>query len=180
MAMKLARTIRFDRSDLNVFPVAADEGEWALVGTFCFAALPADAITGKVKQAFSNGFLGCKSFGFSTLISVVTARPSDVAIIEDQLASHLVEKYGAPSKPATAGAVASEINFMAELCDPHPTGTLLAIQRSWGDDGIREVFRSLPKPDSCAEQKIWTVIEDDRDDDHNDNHGRDQTNPTER
>ena len=35
--MKLARTIRFDPSDLNVFPVAAEEGEWALVGTFCFA-----------------------------------------------------------------------------------------------------------------------------------------------
>ena len=42
--MKLARTIRFDPSDLNVFPLAADEGEWALVGTFCFASLSADAI----------------------------------------------------------------------------------------------------------------------------------------
>ncbi|MGB1356400.1 MAG: DUF6505 family protein, partial [Candidatus Puniceispirillaceae bacterium] len=30
--MKLARTIRFDPSDLNVFPAAAEEGEWALVG----------------------------------------------------------------------------------------------------------------------------------------------------
>jgi hypothetical protein len=45
--MKLARTIRFDPSDLNVFPLAADEGEWALVGTFCFASLSADAISGK-------------------------------------------------------------------------------------------------------------------------------------
>jgi hypothetical protein len=50
---------------------------------------------------------------------------------------------------------------MAELCAPHKTGTLLALQRSWGDDGIKEVFRSLPKPDSCAEQKIWTIIDDD-------------------
>ena len=32
--MKFARTIRFDKSDLNIFPVAAEEGELALVGTF--------------------------------------------------------------------------------------------------------------------------------------------------
>ena len=55
--MKLARTIRFDPSDLKVFPRAAEEGEWALVGTFCFAHLNEADLTGKVKQAFSNGFL---------------------------------------------------------------------------------------------------------------------------
>ena len=31
--MKFARTIRFDKSDLNIFPVAAEEGELALVGS---------------------------------------------------------------------------------------------------------------------------------------------------
>jgi hypothetical protein len=41
---------------------------------------------------------------------------------------------------------------------------LLAIQRSLGDDGIRESFRSLAKPESCAEQKIWTMVDDDDDD----------------
>ncbi len=159
--MKLARTIRFDSSDLNVYPSAADEGEWALVGTFYFASLPAEVIIGKVKQAFSNGFLGCGSFGFSTLISVATSRPEDLKAIESQLADHFVTKYAAPSRAAAAEAVAAEINFMAELCEPHKTGTLLAIQRSWDDDGIREVFRSLPKSESCAEQKIWTIIDDD-------------------
>ena len=43
--MKLARTIRFDPSDLNVFPVAAEEGEWALVGTFCFADVTPEGVT---------------------------------------------------------------------------------------------------------------------------------------
>ena len=57
-----------------------------------------------------------------------------------------------------------EIEFMSELCESHKTGTLLAIHRSWGDDGIKEVFRSLPKPESCAEQKIWTIIDDDVED----------------
>ena len=158
--MKLARTIRFDSSDLNIFPTAADEGEWAVVGTFCFAAMPPADLTGKVKQAFSNGFLGCQSFGFSTLVSVVHARPKDVQIITDHLANHLVDKFGAPSKVAAEDAISDEIEFMSELCESHKTGTLLAIHRSWGDDGIKEVFRSLPKPESCAEQKIWTIIDD--------------------
>ena len=158
--MKLARTIRFDSSDLNIFPTVADEGEWAVVGTFCFAAMPPADLTGKVRQAFSNGFLGCQSFGFSTLVSVVQARPKDIQTITDHLANHFVEKFGAPSKVAAKDAISDEIEFMAELCESHKTGTLLAIQRSWGEDGIKEVFRSLPKADSCAEQKIWTIIDD--------------------
>ena len=158
--MKLARTIRFDASDLNVFPLAADEGEWAVVGTFCFASMPADSIKGKVKQAFRNGFLGCKSFGFSTLVSVVKAKPEDIQTIENQLATHFMEKFGAPSESAAAAAANDEIEFIADLCTSHKTGTLLSLQRSFADEGIKEEFRSLPKPESCAEQKIWAIVED--------------------
>jgi len=147
--MRLARTIRFDPSDLNVFPAAAEEGEWALVGTFCFADLAPEALTGKVKQAFSNGFLGTASFGFSTLVSIVNAGEEDV-----------VERLGAPNLEVARAAAAEEIAFMAELCAQHKSGTLLTIQRQLGEDGITESFRSLSKADSCAEQKIWTVIED--------------------
>jgi hypothetical protein len=159
--MKLARTIRFDPSDLKVFPRAADEGEWALVGTFCFAGLNEVDITGKVKQAFSNGFLGLQSMGFSTLVSVVTLKAGDLDRIESLLCEVFMTELGAPSKVAAMSAVTQEINFMAELCGDHKAGTLLAVQRILGDDGIRESFRSLPKPDSCAEQKIWTVVDDD-------------------
>ena len=52
--MKLAKTIRFDPSDLNVFPLAADEGEWALVGTFCFTGIgEADIKDPTVSPTFS-------------------------------------------------------------------------------------------------------------------------------
>lgn len=158
--MKLARTIRFDPSDLKVFPRAADEGEWALVGTFCFASLNEADITGKVKQAFSNGFLGLQSMGFSTLVSVVTLKAGDLEEVESRLCEVFLSEFGAPDKASAMTAVAEEIAFMAELCSEHKTGTLLAVQRSLGDDGIQESFRSLPKPDSCAKQKIWTVVED--------------------
>ena len=157
--MKLARTIRFDPSDLNVFPAAAEEGEWALVGTFCFADIAPEALTGKVKQAFSNGFLGTGSFGFSTLVSIVNASEDDVERLTEEVATAFVERLGAPDM-TVARAAAEELAFMAELCAQHKTGTLLTIQRQFGDEGITESFRSLSKADSCAEQKIWTVIED--------------------
>ena len=46
--MKFARTIRFDKSDLNIFPVAAEEGELALVGTFSFNNIQNEDLKGKV------------------------------------------------------------------------------------------------------------------------------------
>ena len=159
--MKLARTIRFDPSDLNVFPLAAEEGEWALVGTFCFADIPPAELSGKIKQAFSNGFLGTESFGFSTLVSVVNTRDDDVEALTERVASAFVERLGAPNLEVARAAAGEEIAFMAELCLPHEAGTLLTISREIGENGIRESFRSLPKADSCAEQKIWTVVEDD-------------------
>ena len=159
--MKLARTIRFDPSDLNVFPVAAEEGEWALVGTFCFADVTPDALNGKLRQAFSNGFLGVESFGFSTLVSVVSVRDGDADRLTELVASAFVERLGAPDMDVARAAAIEEIGFMAELCAQHKTGTLLTIQRELGDNGISERFRSLSKPESCAEQKIWTMVEED-------------------
>ena len=148
--MKLAKTIRFDPSDLNIFPLAADEGEWALVGTFCFAAIGEADIKGKVKQAFSNGFLGLDSMGFSTLVSIVTVKPDDLGKIENRLCSIFMDEFGAPDEATAMAAVTEEIKFMADLCAEHKTGTLLAIERSIGDEGIRESFRSLAKPESLS------------------------------
>ena len=150
--MKLARTIRFDPSDLNVFPAAAEEGEWALVGTFCFADVTPDALNGKLRQAFNNGFLGVDSFGFSTLVSVVSVRDGDVETLTEQVATAFVERLGAPDM-AVARAAAVEIGFMAELCAQHKSGTLLTIQRELGDNGISERFRSLSKPVHAPSRK---------------------------
>lgn len=158
--MKLARTIRFDPSDLNIFPVAAEEGEWALSGTFTFHHLSPEHISGKVRQAFANGFLGTESFGYSTFVAVSRASQDDVEEIRSTLISRFMEDFGAPSPEAAGSAADEEIAFMAELCHDHQTGTLLTVQREMSSDGIHEKFRHLAKADSCAEQKIWTIIDD--------------------
>ena len=59
-------------------------------------------------------------------------------------------------------AADEEINFMQDICEQHKTGTLLTITRVLKDNGIKESFRSISKGDSCAEQEVWTIIEDEK------------------
>jgi hypothetical protein len=73
----------------------------------------------------------------------------------------LIDNYGAPSKDVAEKAASEEINFMLDLCKEHELGSLLSLSRDWSEEGIKEKFRNLPKADSCAEQKIWTVVEED-------------------
>jgi hypothetical protein len=76
-------------------------------------------IKGKVKQAFSNGFLGLDSMGFSTLVSIVTVKPDDLGKIEKRLCSIFMTEFGAPDEAAAMAAVMEEIKFMADLCAEH-------------------------------------------------------------
>ena len=159
--MKFARTIRFDKSDLNIFPLASEEGEFAVVGTFSFYNIKPEDLKGKVKQAFSNGFLGCSTFGYSTLVSLVNINEDEIKKLQINLGQYLIDNYGAPSKEVAEKAASEEINFMLDLCKEHELGSLLSLSREFSEEGIKEKFRNLPKADSCAEQKIWTVVEED-------------------
>ena len=159
--MKFARTIRFDKSDLNIFPLASEEGELAVVGTFSFYNIKPEDLKGKVKQAFSNGFLGCSTFGFSTLVSLVSINENEIKKLQINLGQYFIDNYGAPSKEVAEKAASDEINFMLDLCKEHELGSLLSLSREFSEEGIKEKFRNLPKADSCAEQKIWTVVEED-------------------
>ena len=114
--MKFARTIRFDKSDLNIFPLASEEGELAVVGTFSFYNIKPEDLKGKVKQAFSNGFLGCSTFGFSTLVSLVSINENEIKKLQINLGKYFIDNYGAPSKEVAEKAALEEINFMLDLC----------------------------------------------------------------
>lgn len=158
--MKFAKTIRFDKSDLNIFPLASEEGELAIVGTFNFYNLKQDDLKGKVKQAFSNGFMGCTTFGYSTLVSLVNIKEKELQQLKTNLGKYLIDNFGAPSQEMAEEAANEEINFMLDLCKNHEIGSLLSLSRTWENDGIKERFRNLPKADSCAEQKIWTFVDE--------------------
>ncbi len=141
--MKLARTIRFDESDLNVFEHAAATDEWAVSGAFAFSNWRESDLVGKRRQAFANGWLGLETFGRATFVAVAEAAEAERAGAVEALARHFVEAWGAPDLEAARPAAEEEMRFMADLCDEHAPNTLLAVSRSLTDAGVREQFRAI-------------------------------------
>jgi hypothetical protein len=142
MNIKLPRTIRLDPSDTFVFEHPAEPGEWAVTGSFLFWDADIPKLAGKARAAFRAGFLGVRSFGFSTLIVVSEAseRERDEAI--DALALHIQDKLGAPDLELARAAAAEEIAFAQSLCRDE-VNTIIAMHRTLEDSSIKEQFRTL-------------------------------------
>lgn len=136
------RVLRLDPSDTFVFPRAAEPGEWAVTGSFLFADADPATLAPKERAAFRAGFLGARSFAFSTLVVVSEATETDQAGAVEDLARNLVERLGAPDLAAARAAAEEEVAFAAGLCD-HPVDTVLALHRAREGGEIRERFRTL-------------------------------------
>ena len=139
---KLPRTIRLDPSDTIIFDRAAEPGEWAVPGGFEFWDDDLATMSGKRRQAFRGGFLGLSSFGWSTLVEVAEATPSQHEAALAALAAHIRAHHGAPDDASARAAAAEELAFAESLCD-HPPGTVLALTRGEEDGEVRERFRTL-------------------------------------
>lgn len=159
-AMKMLRTIRLDASDTKVFAKAAEPGEWAVTGTFAFVdADPADW-TAKDRLAFRGGWLGTESFGRATFVQVADVKDDAFAETVRRLAAHLFENFGAPDMGAAVAAAREEVAYAASLAD-HPAGTLLAIEREFGDDGVTERTRIIEPPGGeKPHARIWALVDD--------------------
>ncbi len=140
--LKLLRTIRLDPSDGFVFEAAAESGEWAVPGSFLFIDEDVEAMGPKRRAAFRSGFLGTRSFGFSTLAIVTPVTPDEREAVIDELAAGLMRELGAPDIETARAAAGEEIAFAASLCD-HPEQTLIALHRGIEEGGMRERFRTL-------------------------------------
>ena len=156
--MKLLRTIRADASDTFVFERAAEPGEWAVSGAFAFARADPEALERKARGAFRSGFLGVGSLGWSTLAEIVEASEEDRLQAIDILAAQLLAHFGAPDLATARLAAVEEIAFAASLCN-HPTGTLVAVSRSFEDGSIREVFRALGPDAGSGPTRVFDAIE---------------------
>ena len=159
---KLLRTIRFDGTDDRVYETGAPEGEIAVSGLSTFLALAPDDITGKVRQAFANGFLGVPSFGRSTFAAVAEISDYDRDGLIDALALHF-EHAGAPSAEAARDAAADEVTNAEELCADVPINTVFTLRRTIGDDGeLTEEFRIIKPPtDEPLHARVWSIEPDD-------------------
>lgn len=158
--MKLPRTIRLDPSDGRVFHSAAEPGEWAVTGTFSFVDAVFEDMDNKDQLAFTSGWMGTGSNGYSTFVQVTVAPEADVDAATRALALHLFQDYGAPDMLAAMDAARGEIMHAESLCD-HLAGTLLAIRRDLTDEGISEQIHVVPRDDEeGGHARIWSFVED--------------------
>ena len=141
--MKLARTIRFDESDDNVFERTAQPDEWAVSGAFEFSDWTEGDLTGKARQAFANGWLGLESFGRSTFVAVAEITQAEKQAATQALAQYFVDRFGAPELDAAMPVAVEEIDYMQAMCDDHDANTLLIVERTLVDAGVNEAFRSI-------------------------------------
>lgn len=150
--MKLARAIHFDESDRNVFHSPARTGEWCISGGFEFSNWGDADLTGKARQAFANGWLGCETFGRVTFVAVTQVEQAEVNVLEVALARHFVEVYGAPSVEVATGVAREEIRQMADLCEDQAANTLLTVSRDLTEAGVKEAYRTIQAQDAGLEQ----------------------------
>ncbi len=156
--MKLLRTIALDPSDTFVFDAPAEPGEWAVSGAFRFCDRDPAALSGKDRSAFRSGFLGVKSWGWSTLVQIVPATEDDRRALVELLAAQLVERFGAPDLATARPAAEEEVAFAQSLCT-HPISALIAVHRSVGEDGVRESFRRLQLREGQRHGKAFSFME---------------------
>ncbi len=148
----LARAIHFDESDQRVFFNPARTGEWAISGGFEFSNWTQADLSGKARQAFSNGWLGIETFGRVTFVAVTQIEESELEILAKTLAQHFVDIYGAPSFEDALPVARDELRHMSDLCNDHAANTLLTVSRELTEAGVREQFRSIEPAEADLDQ----------------------------
>lgn len=154
--MKLLRAIQLDVSDRHVYERAATPGEWALPASFAWWDLEPERLRGKTRQAFTSGFLGVESLGWTTLTLVDEASEADYRRALERLSLHLQQAYGAPDTAAAREVAEQELAFASSLCE-HPLKTLIAVHRELTPEGIAESFRVVQPPSGAEHQgvRLW-------------------------
>ena len=161
--MKFFKVIRFDSSDDNVFPKGAVADEWAVSGAFEFGMAEPGELTGKYKQAFSNGVLGLNSWGRSTFVTVAEMPEAEYELAVERLIDYFVQELSAPSRKEAEPYAREEVDYIVEMCSEKPINTLFAVRRFVDeDDNMREAFHEITrKPGETDHARIWEMVPDD-------------------
>ena len=142
--MKLARAIRLDDSDTEVFATPAAPGEWVIPGTFAYSNWTEDDLTGKALQEFTHGWLGLESFGRASVTAVTSITATERTALIDILAFHFTESWGAPNLEAARPVAEAEIADMIALCADQEINTLIVLERELTSEGVKDWFRMVP------------------------------------
>lgn len=143
--MKFLLTVRLDSSDSRIYSRAAEDGEWAVPGSFTLWDVDPSALEGASYQAFAHGFLGTRSFGWSSLVAVAEMGHRDREEILERITEHLLRHYGAPDRKEARMVAEDEVAFTEGLCE-HPPETVIAVDREESREGIVESYRVVEGP----------------------------------
>lgn len=149
--MKLARTLRLDISDDNVFEVPAASGEWAISGGFEFSNWTEADLKGKARQAFSNGWYSIESGGRASFVGVCDITGAELERLRQTLAQTFVEVYGAPDIDTAYPVACDEIDQMRSMCEDFEDNTLLMVSRRLTELGVEETYQSRAPQDASLE-----------------------------
>ena len=149
--MKLARTLRLDISDDNVFEMPAPSGEWAISGGFGFSNWTEADLKGKARQAFSNGWYSIESGGRASFVGVCNITEAELEQLRQTLAQTFVECYGAPDIDAAYPVACNEIDQMRSMCEDFEDNTLLMVSRALTELGVEETYQSRAPQDASLE-----------------------------
>lgn len=149
--MKLPMPARFPRvvcaHDKRTRPAgpAAAPGEWAVAGSFRYAHRDPATLLGREAPAFRASWLGLDSFAPALHCEAAPITPDELERVARRLAAHLLGDWNADSPEQAAEIVREEIGFALALAD-HPAGTILALRRGFGDQGLMEQAIVLAGP----------------------------------
>lgn len=149
--MKLARTLRLDISDENVYELPAPSGEWAISGGFEFSNWGEANLKGKARQAFTNGWYSIESGGRASFVGVCNITEPELERLRQTLAQTFVEFYGAPDMDAALPVASEEIDQMRRMCEDFEENTLLMVSRTLTELGVEETYRSRAPQDASLE-----------------------------
>lgn len=149
--MKLARTLRLDISDENVYEQPAPSGEWAISGGFEFSNWTETDLKGKARQAFTNGWYSIESGGRASFVGVCNITDAELEQLRQTLAQTFVEVYGAPDIDAAYPVASEEIDQMRAMCEDFEENTLLMVSRALTELGVEETYRSRAPQDASLE-----------------------------
>lgn len=149
--MKLARTLRLDISDENVYERPAPSGEWAISGGFEFSNWTEADLQGKARQAFTNGWYSIESGGRASFVGVCNITEAELEQLRLTLAQTFVDLYGAPDIDAAYPVASEEIDQMRAMCEDFEENTLLMVSRTLTELGVEETYRSRGPQDASLE-----------------------------
>lgn len=160
---KLPKIVRLDDSDLQVYEHPAEPGELAVPGGFEFLYNSIESLAGKRLQAFLNGFLGIKTSGRSTLVAITNLNSDEYQNAINQLTVNILSNHGVAERSLALNMATEEIRYAESLCE-HEEGTILALEREFTKDEIKESFKKFVPATSVDWEKskpLAYIMEDD-------------------